>query len=617
MKTAVFVMFQNESPILGPFMDQLSSLFDYRILLDHESTDAGPKTIKDLKQQNTFLFHLKAAGYPQSEVATFFTKWVFQHTEADWLFFLDCDEFLPFKDRVEFETALSKDPDAVLYTMYWRNICPNDLSGGDIFKSGFSESVTLSPYPKRAVSRRLFIENQNLVIGQGYHAVFNREQEVSGPLLTDKGLLHLPIQSRLRFATKIRNAGERLIAEKSLLESGRGFHWVTLYRQLQRFGLDKFDFRSVALNYPDIVIDKTDFTECVFKFDYVKSSFKEAPDALFTQIISGGTQSAHEDGALTIYDEHGGLIFNIAGKSLLDEAAVDPALYAPVGMAQNLYAPLFSLPVKLPSTAWFGHIPFLFVLMKLVKPRSYVDLGVHYGASLIAAATASASYKIPAQIYGVDTWGGDEHAGFYEGEKIYQSLLQTTKQHFKNVTLIRSLFDEAAPTFLPSSIDILHIDGLHTYEAVKHDFEVWISKMAPHGVIMFHDTQVFDRGFGVYKFWRELQAKYTTMEFKHCFGLGVLFLDPNAPTVRPLVEIAKDPGKLDTYLVLAEGAGNSIHARMKTFENKHDGENSHMNEMQREIALLHAQLAALESEQEAYRLDREFVQSRSGFLNFK
>src|SRR5262249_23317665 len=40
---------------------------------------------------------------------------------------------------------------------------------------------------------------------------------------------------------------------------------------------------------------------------------------------------------------------------------------------------LAELPVCLPMSAWTGHIPFLFLLFRLAKPRVYVELGVDLG----------------------------------------------------------------------------------------------------------------------------------------------------------------------------------------------------------------------------------------------
>lgn len=87
-------------------------------------------------------------------------------------------------------------------------------------------------------------------------------------------------------------------------------------------------------------------------------------------------------------------------------------------------------------------------------------------------------------------------------------------------------FDEALPKFEDKSIDILHIDGLHTYEGVKHDYDTWKSKVSDTGVIVFHDIRV--QHFGVKELWAEIKTnnpEYTYLEFDHNYGLGILFKD--------------------------------------------------------------------------------------------
>lgn len=213
----------------------------------------------------------------------------------------------------------------------------------------------------------------------------------------------------------------------------------------------------------------------------------------------------------------------------------------------TLIEPLFNAPKKLPDGTWAGHIPFMFVLMKLLRPRNYVELGVLAGTSLIAASTAASSYGIETALYGIDSWQGDEHAVYNEGDRIYSELKTYLDANFSNTTLMRCFFSEARKHFSEKSIDLLHIDGQHTYDSVKEDFTTWIDAMDSSGVILFHDICVLDRGFGVHRFWAELKESYFTLEFHHSYGLGVLFLNPADSRLAPLTKLASNRNNMAFY----------------------------------------------------------------------
>ena len=175
------------------------------------------------------------------------------------------------------------------------------------------------------------------------------------------------------------------------------------------------------------------------------------------------------------------------------------------------------------STAWAGHIPFAFFIVSLLKPKILVELGVHAGGSYNAFCQAVRELKLDTKCYGVDTWRGDKHTGTYE-EELYDQVVQYHRENYSFSTLLKKTFNEALENFSDQSIDLLHIDGCHTYEAVKKDFNTWLPKMKNDGVVIFHDICERSDDFGVWRFWEELKAKYNTIEMAHSHGLGVAFL---------------------------------------------------------------------------------------------
>ncbi|MBI5885212.1 MAG: class I SAM-dependent methyltransferase [Deltaproteobacteria bacterium] len=220
----------------------------------------------------------------------------------------------------------------------------------------------------------------------------------------------------------------------------------------------------------------------------------------------------------------------------------------------------FEEPQKLSDIAsWHEHMPFAFLVMDILKPRVFVELGVHKGDSYLAFCQAVKNFGIDAKCHGVDTWKGEEHAGFYD-ESVYNQLTAYHDPLYGNIsTLLKMTFDEALAKFADKSIDLLHIDGLHSYQAVKHDFEAWLPKMSDSGVILFHDTNVRERDFGVWRLWYEIKDKYPSMEFKHGHGLGVLAVGRSLP--QDFVDMLA-AGKVDNsallHLMYLLGSRNSL-----------------------------------------------------------
>ncbi len=193
--------------------------------------------------------------------------------------------------------------------------------------------------------------------------------------------------------------------------------------------------------------------------------------------------------------------------------------------------------------SWIGHIPFSFWLIAQTEPRILVELGTHTGNSYFAFCQAVLANRLSTRCYAVDTWEGDEQAGYY-GEEVYAEVSHYNDQHYAAFSrLIRSTFASAVNSFADGSIDLLHIDGLHSYEAVKEDFETWRPKLSDRSIVLLHDTNVKQEGFGVWRLWQELSEQYPYVHFEHAKGLGVLFVGIEHPAGIEMIFLKEDKAR--------------------------------------------------------------------------
>ena len=148
------------------------------------------------------------------------------------------------------------------------------------------------------------------------------------------------------------------------------------------------------------------------------------------------------------------------------------------------------------------------------------------GESYFAFCQAIAENGIACQAFAVDTWQGDVHTGTYGDEVFNEINAYNTGLYSGFSRLLRMRFEDAVEKFNDESLDLLHIDGEHTYEAVGRDFRRWWPKVKPGGVVIMHDAAERHHDFGVWKLLEELRKELPVAEFVHSHGLGVITKPP-------------------------------------------------------------------------------------------
>tara|TARA_B100000953_G_C17955762_1_gene401388 strand:+ start:129 stop:968 length:840 start_codon:yes stop_codon:yes gene_type:complete len=224
----------------------------------------------------------------------------------------------------------------------------------------------------------------------------------------------------------------------------------------------------------------------------------------------------------------------------------------------------------LQGKAWVGHTPFAYWLITALKPKLLVELGTHDGGSYFSFCQSVIDNGLDTKTYAVDTWMGEEHAGFYS-EAIFEKVLNFNNEHFASFsTLMKMKFDEALNEFDDGSVDLLHIDGFHTYEAVSNDFNTWYPKLSEEAVVLFHDTHEFQPGFGVHQFWDELKNEHyeQCFEFKHSHGLGVCFPKSSKAAINFKNELSLDLEKIfNVFSIIGDDIYYNLNGRYSLQKN--------------------------------------------------
>lgn len=182
------------------------------------------------------------------------------------------------------------------------------------------------------------------------------------------------------------------------------------------------------------------------------------------------------------------------------------------------------------------------------KPTGVLEIGTSHGGSLFLLCRVAAA---DAALASVDLPRDSPHGGYPRWREL---LYQTFPAPSQSLHLIRmdshttGCLDRVRATFRDQGVDVLFIDGDHSYEGVSKDFELYGPLVRPGGIVAFHDivpdygtrygidTPVFSGG--VPEFWREVRETHSTMEIvedpeQNGFGIGVLFADSEEAFLAP------------------------------------------------------------------------------------
>ena len=118
-----------------------------------------------------------------------------------------------------------------------------------------------------------------------------------------------------------------------------------------------------------------------------------------------------------------------------------------------------------------------------VTDGTIVEIGRFKGGSTIVAATAMGA---GAQLYSYDLHA--KLTGLYDYPQLDQETRDTLERLGVNDRVHLIVGDSTTAEPPPGLVDLVFIDGDHSYEGARADFDRWKEALAPGGTILFHDA---------------------------------------------------------------------------------------------------------------------------------
>ncbi len=547
LKTAIFSVVKNEFPRIRSFLSHVSALFDRVVIVDHLSTDGTYEEL--LKWRAAYprveVYRYSSSTFRQSKIMTYLANVEVESGDADWLFFLDADEFLPFRSRLEFHEALHGVADHSVIDMPWENHIPLSYES----KQCFGEQFLVGPISmtsKMALQVAHFQDHLPLCVGHGNHGFFTHE---NGLLLPSSPagfcLSHIPIQSMEQVVRKV-NQGTRSLSKAKSRDS----HWTKLSEIFDGASITPSLLNAIvvevytqggldidagqALTYDQLI--EQGYTQTLFDVAQSDAAVIENMDSVDEEHVP--VLSLGDDDRLVCTPEISSQVKRISYDEDDGSFAALPQLLHEEMKVTSEAQLLEFMSNTCPAIDELKeyHLPFLFALTAFLKPRRYVELRPRLGLSLLAAGTMMKySLESTADIV-IHTWDRPYHPATFS-DRMRDSLDVLHQRNSQNQPTSGRL-RECESLFVEKSIDLIQMNMFHGYGTIREAYEAWKPKLTDNGCIVINDINEYREPVGMKRFFSELSKEdVSTYRFVNGGGLGVVaFGDSKTNRMIPVLQ---------------------------------------------------------------------------------
>lgn len=122
------------------------------------------------------------------------------------------------------------------------------------------------------------------------------------------------------------------------------------------------------------------------------------------------------------------------------------------------------------------------LLRQLPGKKTIVEIGVYEGSTTALLAEKA---DLDSTVYGIDPFFPGR-LGICWGEVIAKHVTRTERASGR-VRLVRRLSHEASDE-VPGKVDFIFIDGDHSLEGIRRDWETWAPRVRSGGILALHDS---------------------------------------------------------------------------------------------------------------------------------
>lgn len=484
MKIITVSMIKNEQDIVETFVRYHARIVDEMILLDNGSVDGTPDILSLLQQEGlpVRLHFDPCPVYLQAQSVTTMVNEAFLERGASLVLPLDVDEFLDSGLASDIRRELETLPEKDVSTMEWVTYVPtphdDPLEPDPLARIVHRRAVQHNHDVKVAIPAAVWAHHPGATVTQGSHSVATLE----GGLLPGKAagdrlrLAHFPLRSPRQMRAKYLVGWLANLARPDRVL----FDWLPLYH-LSKSGTPSLEeLCTAALTYN--ILDKS------------------VEPGLVRDPLSSGPQGWLRHTPATIYEP----------MSLVLSLAEELADLVSLGLGRSL--PGGS---QLSDQEVFNRIESFRTIGGWLSPREAAtlfrvavsldaiapvvcEIGSWRGKSSYVLAKALQDRPDAGSLVCIDPFDG---SGDESSRRVYQKEIAAMKDDPEGlfwsnlrsrgvhqvVRLLRGRSTEVLEQ-APRRIDMLFIDGDHSYSAVRHDFDTYSPRIPTGGVIAFHDV---------------------------------------------------------------------------------------------------------------------------------